>query len=80
MIDYISAYNGAIEMFANDQLVATAQTAKTIGYYLQENGYDGEVYASSSIDFASEYGFENDEDALNLWNAGVKMFQMSQTF
>ena len=80
MINYIACDNGAIEMFADDVLVAVAETAKSIAYYIQENGLSDNVYASSSIDFASEYGFENDEDAIALWEEGVKMFEMSQTF
>lgn len=74
MIDFISATNGKIEMFSNGHKIADAETAKTIVYHLQENGYNGEVMASSSMDFASEEGFEADDSATNLWEAGVKMF------
>ena len=77
MIDYIACENGAIEMFEGDNLVAVAETAKSIAYFMQEFGVASSVYTSSSIDFASEYGFENDEDAIDLWEAGLKMFQMA---
>jgi hypothetical protein len=77
MIDYISCDNGAIEMFADDVCVAVAETAKSIAYFLKEYGFDGSVYTSSSIDFASEYGFENDEDAIALWEEGVKYYEMT---
>jgi len=77
MIDFISANNGKIEMFNNGDFVATAETAKTIAYVLEMYGYDGSVATSSSIDFASEYGFENDEDAEVLWDEGVKRFYMT---
>lgn len=79
MIDYIAADEGHIEMYSNDCLVGTAQTAKTICWYLQEIGFDGSVATSSSIDFASEYGFNTDEEAKELWESGVKKFYMSAT-
>ena len=79
MIDYIAADEGHIEMYSNDHLVGTAQTAKTICWYLQEMGFDGSVATSSSMDFASEYGFDTDEEANELWESGVKKFYMSVT-
>lgn len=77
MIDYISANNGHIEMYNDGGFVATAQTAKTICYVLQMYGFDGSVATSSSIDFADEYGFENHDDAVTLWEEGVKKFYMA---
>lgn len=74
MIDFINAKNGKIELFSNSQKIADAETAKTIRYYLQENGYNGEVMASSSMDFATEEGFDSDDAAIKLWEAGVTMF------
>lgn len=76
MIDYIAADNGKIEMYNNGDIVAGVETAKGICYVLQMYGFDGCVATSSSIDFASEYGFENDEDAALLWEEGVKRFYM----
>ena len=75
MIDFITANNGQIEMFSNNSSVAKAATAKSIAYFLQENGFDGSVMASSSMDFASEEGFDSDDDAKILWEQGVKRFQ-----
>ena len=74
MIDFITANNGQIEMFSNGSSVAKAATSKSIAYFLQQNGFDGEVMASSSMDFASEEGFDSDDSALNLWEQGVKRF------
>lgn len=80
MINFISADNGAIEMFEGDNCVAVASTAKSIAYFIEEFGLADNCYASSSVDYASEYGFENDEDAINLWEAGVKMFNMAKNY
>jgi len=77
-IDFIAADNGSIEMFANNELVATASTAKDISWTLKEYGFEGSVATSSSIDFADEYGFENWNDAITLWEEGVKHFFMTQ--
>ena len=77
MIDFISADNAMIQMFDGDHMVAEASTAKSICYFIQEYGLGETVFASSSVDFASEYGFENDDDANDLWEAGLKMYNMS---
>ena len=77
MIDFISADNAMIQMFDGDNMVAEASTAKSICYFIQEYGTAESVFASSSVDFASEYGFENDDAAIELWEAGVKKFEMS---
>ena len=78
MINFISANNGKIELFAHSEFIAAAETAKSICYFLQEYGFDGHYYTSSTIDFASEYGFDNDEDAHALFEEGVKLFYMTE--
>jgi len=80
MIDFINAKNGKIEMFSNGQKIADAKTAKTISNCLIKNGYNGDVMASSSINFATEEGFDHDDGALNLWNTGVTMFLAAENF
>lgn len=78
MIDYISANNGNIQMWDGDHIVAEACTAKSIVYFLQENGFNEDgVYASSSMDFASEEGFETDDCAKNLWDEALNRYYAS---
>jgi len=78
MIDYISANNGNIQLWNGNQIVAEACTAKSIVYFLQENGFNEDgVYASSSMDFASEEGFETDDCAKNLWNEALNRYYSS---
>lgn len=78
MIDYISANNGNIQMWDGDYIVAEACTAKSIVYFLQENGFNEDgVYASSSMDFASEEGFETDDCAKNLWDEALNRYYAS---
>ena len=57
MIDFINADNGMIQMFDGNNMVAEANTAKSICYFIQEFGLADNVFGSSSMDFASEYGF-----------------------
>ena len=74
MIDFISADNAMIQMFDGDNMVAEASTAKSICYFIQEYGIAESVFASSSVDFASEYGFETDEAANELWELGLSRY------
>ncbi len=78
MIDFISADNATIQLFDGDNMVAAVKTAKSICYFLQEYGVAESVFASSSIDFASEYGFETDDEAMDLWLEGFKKFEMTK--
>jgi len=78
MIDFISASEGKIQLWEDDMIVAEACTAKSIAYFLQEHGFDGNVYASSSMDFASEEGFETDQCANDLWEKSVNLYYAVQ--
>ena len=49
-------------------------TAKGIAYTLRTVGLADRVMASSSMDFASEYGFENDDAAIRLWNEALDLY------
>lgn len=74
MIQYISARNGELELWNENRCVEEVSTAKGALRVLQEYGFDGNVYTSSSMDFASEYGFETDDCAKNLWNDAVTLY------
>lgn len=71
-IRYINAHNGGIQMYGTEvgELVAWGKTPEMITYALRTKGSVDEVYAGSSMDFASENGFANDEDAMKLWSEG----------
>ena len=75
MIDYITAHNGGIKMFAGvGNLKGWMKTAKGIAYVLATVGVADTVMGSSSMDFASEEGFENDGDAMELWNEAIAIY------
>ena len=71
-IRYVNAHNGGIQMYGQEpgDMVAWAKTAEMVTYALRTKGSDNTVYAGSSMDFASENGFANDEDAMKLWSEG----------
>ena len=74
-IRFIAAHNGGIQMFSNPgELVAWAKTPEMIAYALRTKGADEIIMGSSSMDFASEEGFDNDEDATILWDKGHTMY------
>ena len=79
-IDFISADNGGIKFYGgrNDELgqlntVGFAKTPKMVAYSLQTRGVADRLMHSSSMDFAEEYGFKNNGDAWNMFDAGVEL-------
>ena len=74
-IRFIAAHKGGIQMFSNPgELVAWAKTPEMIAYALRTKGADEIIMGSSSMDFASENGFDFDEDATILWDEGYDMY------
>ena len=74
-IRFVAAHNGGIQMFSNPgELVAWAKTPEMIAYALRTKGADEIIMGSSSMDFASENGFKNDEDAMTLWEDGYNTY------
>ena len=73
MIDYITAHNGGIKMYAGDGLKGWSKTAKGIAYTLKTCGIAESVYGSSSMDFASEEGFETNDGAMLLWKRALEL-------
>ena len=72
-IDFLDAYNGGIKMFAGDGLKGWSKTAKGIAYTLKTCGIAESVYGSSSMDFASEEGFETNDGAMLLWKRALEL-------
>ena len=79
-IDFISAENGGIKFYGGRDDVAMelnpvgfAKTPKMVNYIIKTRGLADRVMHSSSMDFASEYGFANNDDAWILWQDGVEL-------
>ena len=74
-IDFISAENGGIKMYAGvGNVKGWAKTASGIAYTLAAVGLADRVMGSSTMDFASEEGFENDGDAKALWGKAIEIY------
>ena len=71
---FIDAMDGGIGVFigAGNQ-VGFAKTPKMLAYILDTKKIYGEVMFTSSMDFASEYGFADNGDARKLFNDAVEM-------
>ena len=71
MIHHIDAHNGSIR-FYNEGLVGASNNAEGIAYILNTHGgFSEEASMSSSMHFASEDGFENDDSAMELLFVGM---------
>tara|TARA_R110002153_G_scaffold58924_2_gene161284 strand:+ start:35 stop:388 length:354 start_codon:yes stop_codon:yes gene_type:complete len=67
-INYLNARDGKLEMRTEDGVMHFGQTVEQISEVIQENGVYENLMGGSSLDFASEFGFKNDDDALSLWD------------
>ena len=71
---FIDAQNGGIGVYIGaGNKVGFAKTAKMLAYILDTKKIYGEVMFTSSMDFASEYGFADNGDARKLFNDAVEM-------
>ena len=71
---FIDAMNGGIGVFigAGNQ-VGFAKTPKMLAYILDTKKIYGEVMFTSSMDFASEYGFADNGDARKFFDDAIAM-------
>ena len=71
---FIDAMDGGIGVFigAGNQ-VGFAKTPKMLAYILDTKKIYGEVMFTSSMDFASEYGFADKGDARKFFNDAIEL-------
>ncbi|SVB59617.1 uncharacterized protein METZ01_LOCUS212471 [marine metagenome] len=72
-IDYIGADNGGLALYAGNVTIR-ATTVEAIADAMKHYGLAETVMGSSSMDFASEEGFETDDGALNMWNEAIGIY------
>ena len=72
---FLSAEDCSIVVSINKEPVACAFTAKELAEVFTANKVTlaDSIYCSSSIDFASEEGFKNDEAAHKMINKALKL-------
>ena len=71
---FIDAQNGGIGVYIGaGNKVGFARTPKMLAYILDTKKIYGEVMFTSSMDFASEYGFADNGDARKLFNDAIEL-------
>ena len=80
LIDFISAENGGIKFYSgrDDKAmvlnsVGFAKTAEMAAYILKTKGIADNIRHSSSMDFATEYGFKDNSDAWVMFDTALEM-------
>ena len=71
---FIDAMDGGIGVFIGAvNQVGFAKTPKMLAYILDTKKIYGEVMFTSSMDFASEYGFADNGDARKFFNDAIEL-------
>ena len=73
---FLNAVNGQVQVKISDEYVGSAKTAEELATIFTEHKVDiatDDIFSSSSIDFASEEGFDSDEDAHSLIQGAFDM-------
>jgi hypothetical protein len=60
-------------MYSEGGLKGWGSTAESVAYTLSTCGVANETYGSSSMDFASEYGFETNDGAMLLMKRAFEL-------
>jgi len=65
---FLNAKDGTVEVTMDNNDVHVFTTSEEMAEFIRESGMDvlEDVYASSSMDFASEYGFQTDSGAWEM--------------
>ena len=73
-INFVTARNGKIELMSDKTVVVSSVDVEELTNVMYDHGLADSVYHSSSMDFASEDGFENDGDAWVIFDEAVKVY------
>ena len=75
-INFVSAEDGKVFLSFYENGIRKEKGSENpiiLADIMKKHGFDDVVMASSSMDFANEYGFENNDDAWILWQDGVEL-------
>ena len=73
-INFVTARNGKIELMSDKTVVVSSVDVEELTNVMYDHGLADSVYHSSSMDFASEDGFEIDGDAWVIFDEALKMY------
>ena len=75
-INFISAEDGKLELSYYEMGVRKTKASENpiiLAEIMKKHGFDDDVMASSSMDFASENGFRTDDGAKNLYKNALTL-------
>ena len=75
-INFVSADDGKLELSYYEMGVRKTKASENpiiLAAVMKKHGFEDTVMASSSMDFASEYGFKKDGDAKRLYNNALNL-------
>lgn len=74
LIDFVGAQDGGLVFFGDAaDPIGFGSTVEECALIIAKNGLASQVSGSSSMDFASEYGFENNDDAMFMFRNAIKL-------
>ena len=73
MINYVDAVNGGIEMTTKKGETLWSDTVEGVAKAMYDYGIAKTMMGSSSMDFASEEGFETDDGAMLLLKRALEL-------
>jgi len=74
VIDFVGAQDGGLVFFGDAaDPIGYGSTVEECALIIAKNGLASQVSGSSSMDFASEEGFENDDDAMVMFRNAIKL-------
>ena len=75
-INFVSADDGKLQLSYYEMGVRKTKASENpiiLAEVMKKHGFEDTVMASSSMDFASEYGFKKDGDAKRLYNNALNL-------
>lgn len=75
-ISFVGANKGGLEFVLENDTYENKLVGKNLeecALIIAKHGLADRVMGSSSMDFASESGFENDEDAMTMYQYAIKL-------
>lgn len=75
-VKFVKAKDGTVEITMDNETVHVFTSSQEVADFCSQYPYGtdlfGNAYASSSMDFASEYGFQTDNGAWEMLEAGLE--------
>ena len=74
-IEFVGAKDGKLVFYDKMDEEFSSNNPYRLARYMLKHNWDGGCLAMSSFHFASEYGFETNEDAKDLFKKAIEIFK-----